>query len=206
MSEQGRYITLEGIGGCGKTTQMPMLVAWLRAKGKSVVEAKEPGLSEVGRTIRKMVLENTDLDPLTEAFLFEADRSNTFRTVVFPALQNGDWVVSDRGPFGTEVFQGILGSVDRELISRMTLAATRGRLPDLAFWLDIPAELAAQRLAARNDSRDKFDERGLEYLRKMRDAYVQLREEYPHHVVRIAADVRLEDVRSQIRSHLSQFM
>ena len=212
----GTYISLVGIGGCGKSTQAPLLAGWLREHGKPVIEVAEPGSTGLGLIVREQVLnEGSKMDPLTEAFLFESARSRLFVETILPALEREEWVLSDRGPDDTEVFQGIVGGVDLELVQRMTLAATRGRLPDLTLLIDVNPKTGLGRAKGRGKvirntpqhnfipelfgpTDDKFDEQGLDLFKRLRDAYVEL-EARCEHVVRIDGEGERQAVQDRIR-------
>jgi len=194
----GTYLCLEGVGGCGKSTQIVLLAAWLRARGIEPAIVKEPGLTPFGTKVRELAIGTEEITPLTEAFLFEADRSHTFGSTVLPTLQQGRWVVSDRSPFGTIVFQGILGGVDQDLIDAMTFAATAGHLPDLALLIDLSAEEAHRRAQARAEQDDKFDARGLGFFEKMRVAYLTVAELYPERIEVVAGEQPPEQVHEAI--------
>lgn len=193
-----KYLCLEGIGGCGKSTQIGLLAEWLRSRAIEVVTVKEPGVTPFGSRIRELAIGTEDITPLTEAFLFEADRSHTFGATVLPMLDQGRWVVSDRSPFGTVVFQGILGGVDHELIDAMTFAATTGRLPDLALLLDVRASEAHRRAIARAEQDDKFDARGLEFFESMREAYLEVASRYPERIAIVDGESSPKQVHESI--------
>jgi len=195
----GTYVTVEGIGGSGKTTAMTLLAEWLLGQGIDIVLAKEPAGTEFGRAIRSLVIGQEGLGPLTEAFLFEADRSQNFATLVLPSLNEGKLVLSDRGPDGTMVHQGVLGGVSPPLIQAMTEASTRGRKPDLTILIDVPAEVAYERTIGRPD-KDKFDERGLETFQRLRAAYLQLAAAEPERIRIVNGSRAAEEVQTEMRA------
>lgn len=202
----GKYVCLEGIGGCGKSTQIVMLSAWLRNRGIEPVVVKEPGRTPFGVKIRELAIGNERITPLTEAFLFEADRSHTFDATVLPALDQERWVVSDRSPLGTVVFQGIIGGVDTKLIDAMTFAATAGRRPDLAILIDVSAEEAHRRAMARAEQDDKFDARGLAFFERMRGAYLDVAKRYPDRVEVVSGEVPPEQVHESIVERITRLL
>jgi len=199
----GKYLCLEGMGGCGKSTQIGLLSAWLHNRGIEFVVVKEPGLTPFGAKIRELAIGSEGITPLTEAFLFEADRSHTFGATVLPALQQERWVVSDRSPFGTIVFQGIIGGVDPALIEAMTLAATSGHLPDLALLIDVSPGEAHRRAEARAEQDDKFDARGIAFFERMREAYLKVAELYPDRVEVVSGEDSPEQVHESIIDHIA---
>lgn len=180
---EGKYVTFEGMGGSGKSTQVSRVKEWFEARGQPAVFIKEPGTHDFGERIRELVLGREDLDSLTEALLFEADRSYSFAQVVLPALERGLWVISDRGPDGTEVFQGILGSVQLDLIEAITSATTRGKVPDRTILLQVSPTIAFERSQRRGVTNDKFDERGLKFFERLYDAYKELATRHAERIV-----------------------
>jgi dTMP kinase len=146
----GRFITFEGGDGAGKSTQVRRLAARLGAAGKSVVTTREPGGTPLAEAIRRLILSGgaRDYGPEGEALLFGAARADHVEKLIRPALNAGEWVISDRFFDSTHVYQGIAG-VDGKLLAmldRVTVGRTR---PDLTVILDLPVELGRARLAAR---------------------------------------------------------
>ena len=136
----GRFITLEGPDGSGKSTQGARLSASLRDLGWSVVQCREPGGTVVGERIRSILLESRDahLDPWTDALLFNAARSQNVREVIAPALERGSIVVCDRFADSTLAYQGYGSGVDLGALRRLEAETIAGRRPDLTLLLDLP--------------------------------------------------------------------
>ena len=133
----GRFIVLEGIDGCGKTTQIQHLVEWLpnsglMPKGAAVVCTREPGGTPLGRSIRELLLHTADQEapaPTAELLLYAADRAQHVETLIRPALERGDWVISDRFSGSTLAYQGYGRGLDQDLIQRLEGIATTGCSP-----------------------------------------------------------------------------
>ena len=168
---RGRFIALDGIDGAGKSSQIAALVDWLRAGGRTVVTCRDPGSTPAGDAIRAILLDRHDLhvDPTAEMLLYMAARAQLVAEVVRPALDRGDWVVSDRYLLANVVYQGHAGGLDPEVIRRVGTVATGGVMPDLVLVLDVDLETAAARLAR---PLDKLENRGDEYRRRLREGFL----------------------------------
>ena len=167
----GLLITIEGIGGSGKTTLARGLAGWLTSQGLAVTVTKEPGGTALGKHLRALLLEGDELPSWSEAFLFEADRSLTYSEIIHPALERGDVVISDRNLYGTIAYQGFGAGLDVDLIDRMNAAATQGVYPDLVLVLDLPPEVAVERLS-RGGIGDRFDKRAASFQTRVREGYL----------------------------------
>jgi len=168
---RGRFIALDGIDGAGKSSQIAALVTWLRATGRTVVTCRDPGSTPAGDAIRAILLDRHDLhvDPTAEMLLYMAARAQLVAEVVRPALERGDWVVSDRYLLANVVYQGHAGGLDPEVIRRVGAVATGGVMPDLVLLLDVDLETAAARLAR---PLDKLENRGDDYRRRLRQGFL----------------------------------
>ena len=172
----GRFLVLEGIEGTGKSTQGRRLAAGLRARGIEVVEAREPGGTEVGERIRNLVLHAPDLDipGETELFLILAARSAFVRQVVNPALKRGAWVLSDRFDLSTFAYQGFGRGIELDTIATLNGVATGGRTPDLTLVLDVAPEEGRARQSAQGDAPDRIEAEGFSFLARVREGYVEM--------------------------------
>lgn len=168
---RGRFIALDGIDGAGKSSQIAALVDWLRSGGRTVVACRDPGSTPAGDAIRAILLDRHDLhvDPTAEMLLYMAARAQLVAEVVRPALDRGDWVVSDRYLLANVVYQGHAGGLDPEAIRRVGAVATGGLMPDLVLLLDVDLETAASRLAR---PLDKLENRGDAYRRRLREGFL----------------------------------
>ncbi|MFH1365572.1 MAG: dTMP kinase [archaeon] len=178
--KRGNYIAFDGCEGCGKTTQISLLEKYFLEKNIPYKLVREPGHTELGRTIRGLLLDfKEDIDPLTEMFLFEANRSDLFHRELIPALRNGQTVISDRSGYSTIAYQGFGGERDLELIKAMNRIATRGVRPDLTLILDILPEVGLNR----KGKHDRFEEKDPEYHRRVREGYLWVAKNNPECVV-----------------------
>src|SRR4051812_16233626 len=188
---RGKFITFEGGEGAGKSTQGSMLAKRLRTLGLGVVVSREPGGSAGGEAIRRGLLSGAAKPPgpHAEAILFAAARADHLRQTIRPALERGQWVISDRFADSTRIYQGVLGNVDARLIARLEKLTVGERGPDLTVILDIPAEEGLGRAAKRRGdaSIDRFEGEAFDFHKKLREAYLELAEREPNRCVVINA-------------------
>ena len=150
---RGRFLVLEGIDGCGKTTQLKALADWLPISGlmpagAQLITTREPGGTALGQALRQLLLHPPEEQaPATRAelLLYAADRAQHVQTRLEPALAAGDWVLSDRYCGSTAAYQGYGRGLDLDLITQLEQLATAGLQPDLCLWLELSPELAAER-------------------------------------------------------------
>lgn len=171
----GKWITFEGIGGSGKTTQVELFHNWLKDRNILVVKTMEPGGTTFGQEIRTIVKtpRQPKLNAFTEFMLFEADRHETIKNVIQPSLNEGKIIISDRGIDGTIAYQGFGRKINIELIDMMTNEATEGTKPNLTILLDIDSRIAQKRINKRTDSEiDQFDLETIQFQDKVREGFL----------------------------------
>ncbi len=172
---RGRFITLEGGEGAGKSTQAERLAARLRTHAIGVTLTREPGGSPGADIMRHVLLSGAakPLGPMAETLLFAAARDDHVRNLIAPALAAGRWVVCDRFIDSTRVYQGILGRVDPKLISGLERLVVAEAMPDLTLILDLPANIGLARAAKRRGGAkpDRFETETLEFHTKLRQAF-----------------------------------
>ena len=188
---RGKFITFEGGEGSGKSTQAQRLARKLRSMGLGVVVSREPGGSAGAEAIRHVLLSGAakPLGPHAEAILFAAARADHLRQTIVPALERGEWVISDRFVDSTRIYQGVLGNVDARLIARLEKVTVGDLLPDLTVILDVPPETGLARVTARrgNAPVDRFEAEEFDFHKKLREAYIELAEREPNRCVVINA-------------------
>jgi dTMP kinase len=179
------FITFEGIEGCGKTTQVDLLVKYLEKRDISFIKTFEPGGTEIGKGIRKILLDskNTHLSPLAELILYAADRAQHANEKLIPALDSGKWVICDRFFDATVAYQGYGRGMDMELIGLLNNKAACGLCPDLTILLDCPEEVGLKRALARNkelnlEAQGRFEKEKLEFHRRVRNGYLALADRF----------------------------
>jgi dTMP kinase len=187
---KGRLISFEGLDGAGKTTQMEMLEQWLNAQHVPYVRTREPGGTALGVEIRHLLLNRPELaiTPLAEAFLFQADRAQHFTNVVLPALEAGVLVITDRCFDASIAYQGHARGVGIELVARLSLIATQGRIPDLTILLDLDPSQVHTRTDLANDTsglreeQTRFDAEAEQFHQRVREAFLVLARLYPERI------------------------
>jgi dTMP kinase len=195
---RGHFITFEGGEGTGKSTQAKLLAARLKSLGIGILLTREPGGSPGAEAVRHVLLSGAakPLGPYAEAILFAAARDDHVRCTIRPALEHGTWVISDRFADSTRVYQGALSNIDPKLIGRLELITTGDTRPDLTFILDLPAEIGLERAARRRGSggSDRFEAEGLEFHKKLREAYLELAEHEPKRCAVIDASAEMTKI------------
>ncbi len=175
-----KFLSFEGIDGCGKSTQAKFLVAHFMAKGQEVLRTREPGGSPGAEAIRGLLLTG-DTDKWsaeTELLLFTAARRDHLEKTIEPALAAGQMVICDRFADSTCVYQGATRGDLRTKVDQLH-AAMIGREPDLTLIIDVDPKIALARGLARNSGEDRFEDFGLEFQEKLRIGFLKLTQEYP---------------------------
>lgn len=181
----GRLITVEGVEGAGKSTQAARLATWLAGRGLRVETTSEPDGSPLGPWVRRLLLERSPLDPLTECFLFASARAEHVRRVIRPALEGGAVVLCDRYADSTVAYQGYGRGVPLEIIAELNRLATDGLTPDLTLVLDLDVAEGLRRVHGRRDDPlgpDPFERLGLEFHERVRKGYRAIHEREPGRV------------------------
>jgi dTMP kinase len=195
---RGRFITLEGGEGTGKSTQSTLLSNRLRNFLIKVVQTREPGGSTGAEVIRHVILSGAakPFGPETEAILFAAARADHIQNTIAPALAEGVWVVCDRYIDSTRAYQGALGNVDLRLIQALERHTVGDALPDLTFILDIDAREGLARATARrgDDAADRFEGEALDFHVRLRNAYRKIAAESPQRCILIDAGGTKDEV------------
>lgn len=187
-TKRGVFITFEGPEGSGKSTQLRTLGKRLRGAQQRVLETAEPGGTEIGLQIRRVLLDarNQELCPTTELLLMFAARAQNVEQAIVPALSNGQWVLCDRFTDSTLVYQGAARGLGPEMVYDVDRIACRGLVPDLTLLIDIDVDLGLARADRRNrrtrDIETRIDDHSRDFHRKVRAAYLHLAEEEPKRV------------------------
>lgn len=198
---RGRFISLEGGEGVGKSTQIRALAAALRARRLDVVETREPGGSPGAEAIRGLLLqgEAERWTPEAEALLFAAARADHVARTIRPALEAGKWVISDRFLDSSIAYQGGAGGLGVETIHALHEIGSRGLLPDRTLLLQIPAEVAADRAAQRDgNAGDRIGARGAAYHAEVAAAFRAIAEEEPQRFRIVDASGSAEKVTARL--------
>jgi len=208
------FITLEGIEGSGKTTQIVCLVEFLTKRGHDCVTTREPGGTKIGEKIRAILLssESGGMDPMTELLLYTADRAQHVKESIIPYLDSGKTVICDRFYDATVVYQGYARGLDMDVIDRLHTLATGGLKPDLTFLLDLPAEMGLSRAwtqinnGSRTGSETRFEEEKLSFHEKVRTGYLDLVRLEPDRFRMIDASKEIAHVRTSMMASLDEYL
>ncbi len=201
----GLFVSLEGIEGSGKTTQYDLLVEALTRRGIDVIGTCEPGGTSLGQEIRAMLLNpaNREMDHLTEALLYAADRCQHVNEVIMPALRRGQIVVCDRYIDSSLAYQGTARQIGLEGVKNLNEWATNDLYPDITFLLDLPAVLALGRLTA---TPDRIEAEPAAFHEKVRDAFIMLSKMYPGRFFIVDGTQDKDAIHRDIMARISQMI
>ena len=200
MAARGMFITFEGGDGSGKSTQIQSVRDWFESRGREVIVTREPGGTELGTEIRRLVQNGPeDVDARTEALLYAADRAYHVATVIRPALERGAVVLGDRYIDSSLAYQGAARSLGVDEIASLSAWATQGLYPSLTFLLDLPPEVGARR---RTDAPDRMERESMDFHERVRHEYLRLADAEPKRIVVIDAVGTVDEVFSEIRGVL----
>ncbi len=198
------FITLDGIDGVGKSTQIDRLVEHLTRLGHDLLSVRDPGSTVIGAKLRQILLESDcQMHRRTEAMLFMASRCELIETAIRPALLAGRTVISDRFLLANVVYQSIGGEVAAEQLWKMGRWANAGLQPDLTILLDMPAEAAMKRI---DRPADRMESRGIEYLEAVRQAFLEQLSQSSDQTVVIDADQSPARVSSDLIGAVDAFL
>lgn len=201
MTARGRFVTLEGGEGAGKSTQLRLLADALRAAGLEVVATREPGGSPGAEQIRELLVNGAvgRWDAVTEALLHFAARRDHLTKTVWPALDRGSWVVSDRFADSTRAYQGYGHGLDLATIDRLYTVTVGDFAPDLTIVLDLPVEAGLRRAADRAGGEDRYEKMDLGFHRRLRDGFLAIARAAPERCLVVDADRPVAEVQRSIR-------
>lgn len=202
--QPGRFITVEGIDGAGKSSHIEWLREYLTQLGHSVVVTREPGGTPLGESLRTLLL-NEPMSPETEMMLMFAARAEHLATVIRPALMQGAWVISDRFSDATYAYQVGGRGVPEAKFTALEQWVQAGLQPDRTILFDVSVATAQARL---HDTRilDRFEREAGDFHQRVRDAYHDRAAQYPARIRLVASDVPMGDVREQILTALSDLL
>ena len=174
---KGKFIVIEGIDGCGKTTQIDEISKWLPTSGlmkkdSKLIKTREPGGSLLGKKLRDLILDNNKNNKpsyLAELLLYSADRAEHVSKIISPALKNKNWVISDRFSDSTLAYQGYGRNINLNTIKNIELIVCQGEYPDLTIFLDISPEESIFR--RKNIMPDRMESEGLNFLEKVNEGF-----------------------------------
>jgi dTMP kinase len=197
VSHSGKFITLEGMDGAGKSTHIPTIIKLLKARGVEVVSTREPGGTELGEKLRALLL-HEEMHPETETLLMFAARREHLEKVILPALKRGAYVLSDRFTDATYAYQHGAKGVSLEKIRQLESWVQGELQPDLTILFDVPVAVSMQRLSTAR-SPDKFESENAAFFEKLRRVYLDRARENPSRFRLINADQPLDKVENMVK-------
>jgi dTMP kinase len=202
----GRFITLEGGEGAGKSTQIVRLAEWLKGRGHEVVTTREPGGSPGAEMIRKLLVEGPAerWDGSTEALLHFAARRDHLRSTVWPALKRGAWVVSDRFADSTRAYQGYGHGLDLAMLERLYEIAVGAFWPDLTLILDLPVEAGLARAASRRGAETRYESLPRDFHERVRKGFLEIAKSESKRCAVIDASKDIETIAGAIARSVSE--
>ena len=193
---RGKFIVIEGIDGCGKTTQIEEISRWLPTSGlmgenSKLIKTREPGGSLLGKKLRNLILDNNkDNKPssLAELLLYSADRAEHVSKIISPALQKENWVISDRFADSTLAYQGYGRDINLEIIKNIESIVCQGERPDLTIFLEISAEESV--LRRKNSIPDRIESEGINFLKKVNQGFKLIAKEKNWKVISASQNIK----------------
>jgi dTMP kinase len=202
--KQGRFITMEGVDGSGKTTQLQMTARYLLQCGYDLVTTREPGGTKMAERIRGLVLDaDTAINARTEVMLYLAARAEHVETVIKPALAAGKVVLCDRFADSTLVYQGYVRGIEIAKVKALCEFAADSLQPELTILLDAAPEALLQRRLDRG-VQDRFEQEGLDFQKKVRDGFLSLANTDPARIKRVNALQNTDAVQADIQKILKE--
>jgi dTMP kinase len=200
---RGRFITLEGIDGAGKSSHVEFVRELVAARGRQVIVTREPGATPFGQKLREVILHQST-SALAEALVMFADRAAHVESEIEPALASGTWVICDRFSDSTDAYQCGGRGLDRDVVIQLEASAHPGLQPDVTLLFDIDPATASTRQRGRNQAADGFETRGLDYFIRVRNAYLERQREHPRRIRVVDASGDLQAVRENLEVHFRE--
>lgn len=201
---RGKFITLEGIDGAGKSTHLAFIAEYLRATGKQVVVTREPGGTPLGEMLRDLVLSQA-MHVETETLIMFASRREHIDKVIVPALEKGIWIISDRFTDATYAYQGGGRGIAAERLKMLENWVQGSLQPDLTFLFDVPIEVSRERLAL-NMSLDRFEQEKQEFFMRVRAAYLACAAAQPQRIRVIDSSRSIADIQTELTGLLEHVL
>lgn len=208
MREQGMLLTLEGIEGVGKSTQIALLQEVLAQK-REVICVREPGGTEIGSHIRQLLLDPTieePFAPFTELFLYAASRAQLMTQIIQPALDAGKIVLCDRFIDSTVAYQAYGGGVPLADVEKINFQATNGVMPTRTYLLDLPLTVSEQRMATRGMKKDRMEQKEIAFHKRVRAGFLEIANRDPKRVKVIDATLSPAEICMEITADLQKYL
>ncbi|HIM54412.1 MAG TPA: dTMP kinase [Gammaproteobacteria bacterium] len=198
--ERGKFITIDGVEGAGKSTQIEFVCEYLKAKGVNVILTREPGGTDIGEKIRTLLLSNSTgkMHADTELMLMFAARNEHIQNKIMPALKQGDWVLSDRFTDASYAYQGGGRGLDVSRIAQLEQWVLQDFTPDMTLLLDVPVEIGMSRVESRG-KKDRIELEATDFFNRVRQAYIDRSEQFPERIKLIDSSQTVEHTKQQIK-------
>jgi len=204
----GKFITIEGIEGAGKSTQLAFIQHYLSKQGQSLTVTREPGGTELGEQIRELLLiprpQGMAVD--TELLLMFAARAEHVEQVIKPALERGEWVLSDRFTDATFAYQGGGRGISQQRITDIADWTLKGLQPDLTLLFDLPVEVGQQRVLSRNEGVDRFEQEKVDFFQRIKECYLDRAQQEPQRIKVIDANQSITEIQTQLIALLDRLV
>ena len=200
----GKLIVFEGVEGCGKTTQMQLCSQWLESLNISVVLTREPGGTELGKDLRRLLLEKSPNKPVgevTELLLYAADRAQHIEEELKPNLATGKYILCDRYTDSTIAYQGYGRGLNMSIINQLNQISTGGLESDLTIWLDVDVEVGLSRKRGQA-TLDRIEQETIAFHRRVQQGYTELAGSYPSRIMRVDGTSSQDIVQKSIQEIL----
>ncbi|MFQ6616178.1 MAG: dTMP kinase [Fidelibacterota bacterium] len=196
--ESPRFVTFEGIDGCGKSTQADLLKSFLEGNEQTVILVREPGGTGISEKIRTLLLdpENKGMDPVTESLLLAASRTQLVNQVILPAIRDGKTVLCDRFVDSTLAYQGHGRGLPLEWLEMINEYATRTARPDATVFVDVPVNTALERMEKKTF--DRMEKEGHDFLERVREGYLRLAEKDPRRYIVVNGLESIQEIHKKI--------
>jgi len=198
--ERGKFITIDGVEGAGKSTQIEFICEYLKAKGVNVILTREPGGTDIGEKIRTLLLSNSTgkMHADTELMLMFAARNEHIQNKIMPALKQGDWVLSDRFTDASYAYQGGGRGLDVGRIAQLEHWVSQDFTADMTLLLDVPVEIGMSRVESRG-KKDRIELEATDFFNRVRQAYIDRSEQFPERIKLIDSSQTVDHTKQQIK-------
>jgi dTMP kinase len=204
---KGKFITIEGSDGAGKSTHIPFIKNLILEFGVEVLVTREPGGTVLGEALREILLNFSDspISDEAELLLMFSARMQHLNEIILPALDQGKWVLCDRFTDATYAYQGGGRGINTNRIAILEKWVQKGLDPDLTLLLDVPVDVGLKRASIRNTEEDRFEVQKINFKEAVRESYLQRQRQFSGRIKWVNAEKSMEDVQSQIANELSEF-
>ncbi len=206
--KKGLFITFEGNDGSGKTTQIMLLADYLKQKGMEVTLIREPGGTQIGEAIRKILLDkaNKEMCPVTEMMLYAASRAQLVHSVIGPGVESGKTIICDRFIDSSFAYQGMGRGLGIKTVSAVNSYAVGKYMPDITFFMDVDADTAMERRHGSGEAPDRIESEKMEFHRNVYEGYNNLVSLYPERIKRINTKKSPEEVFNDIKVYMDELL